>query len=140
MRKRKRPSQKLSVGAWQLRDRIERWRRTRVKRTEMPADLWTKAIALALSEGVYRTARALRVNFEGLKRRIAERAVNDRGAAAPTNAFVELSGAQLLAAPSPGTVVELSDESGARMTIRLSTGSEVDLARWIAAFRRRDGA
>jgi hypothetical protein len=140
MRKRKRPLPKLSVGAWQLQDRIEKWRRTRVKRTAMPEALWSEAVALARGEGMYRTARALGVDYESLKRRIAERAASDRGAAAPANAFVEVSGAQVLAAPSPGTVVDLTDENGARMIIRLSTGREIDVAQWIAAFRRRDGA
>jgi hypothetical protein len=140
MRKRKRRVAKLTAEARRVRDRIEQWRRTRAKRTAMPAELWTDAVALARGEGAYRTARALRVDFESLKRRIAESSAGEGGAAAPASAFVELTGAQLLAAPTTGATVELSDDAGTRMTVRLATGIEVDVARWIAAFRRRDGA
>jgi hypothetical protein len=103
----------------------------------MPADLWAEAIALARSGRPYTVARALRVNFEGLRRRMAESAADGRGAAAP-GAFVELSGAQILGASSAsGAVVELSDGDGVRLTVRLAAGAEVDVARVVAAFRQR---
>ena len=78
----------LPAGVKELRTRVERWRRTRERRTAMPADLWAEAIALARSGRPYTVARALRVNFEGLRRRMAESAADGRGAAAP-GAFVE---------------------------------------------------
>lgn len=102
----------------------------------MPADLWSAAAALARIEGAYPVARALRVNYDGLKRRMAECTPPD--AAAPANGFVELRSGQLLDPPAATTVIECSDESGARMTVRLASDAEVDVARLVAAFRQRD--
>jgi hypothetical protein len=127
----------LPAGVKELRRRIERWRRTRERRTAMPAELWTEAIALARSGRPYAVARATGINFEGLRRRMAESAADGRGAAAP-GAFVELSGAEILGATSAaGAVVELSDGDGVRLTVRLAASAEVDVARIVAAFRQR---
>ena len=141
MARRARPA--LPAGVKELRARVECWRRTRERRTAMPAELWAEAIALARSGRPFAIARALRINFESLKRRMVETA----GPAA----FVELSGAQILGArpppaparswvdlesPWPGTLVELSDGDGARLTVRLAAVTEVDVAGIVAAFRR----
>ena len=129
----------LPAGVKQLRRQIDYWRRTRERRTAMPAELWTEAIALARSGRPYAVAQALRINFEGLRRRMAE-AEPGTHSAAPA-AFVELSGAQILGASSAsalGAVVELSDTHGMRLTVRLAAGAEVDVPRVVAAFRQSE--
>jgi hypothetical protein len=139
MSRRKQPE--LPAGVKQLGERIERWRRTRERRTAMPADLWSGAVALARSEGAYAIARALRLNFEGLKRRMAEAAAGRTGAAARSSAFVEWTGAQILGTASRvATVVELVDGAGNRLVVRLAPDAEVDVLRLIAAFRQRGDA
>jgi hypothetical protein len=128
----------LPAGVKLLRKRIDYWRRTRDRRTAMPAHLWGDAVALARSGRPYAVAHALGVNFEGLRRRMAETASRGSGGSAP-GAFVELSGAQILGASgagTPGAVVELSDGGGVRLTVRLAAGSELDLARLVTAFRQ----
>lgn len=125
----------LPAGVKLLRKRIDYWRRTRDRRTAMPADLWAETIALARSGRPYSVAHALRVNYEGLRRRMAETAAGARVAA--PDAFVELTGAQILGATAAGAVVELSDGDGMRLTVRLAAGVEVDVARVVAAFRQR---
>ena len=98
----------------------------------MPAELWAEAVEVARAGRPYTVARVLRINFEGLRRRMAE------GTASTPGAFVELSGAQILAsAPASGAVVELSD-GDARLTVRMAAGVEFDVARVVAAFRRRE--
>ena len=135
----RRPRPGLPAGVKELRAQIEHWRRTRERRTTMPAELWAEAVALAGRHGAYPVARGVRINFEGLKRRIAEAAAAGRGTTAvPSSAFVELTGAQLLGGPAAaGTVVELSDASGTRLAIRLARETEVDVAGLVAAFRQR---
>lgn len=51
--------------------------------------------------------------------------------------FAEFSGAQLLdtAASTAGTVVELADATGARLTIRLAAGQPLDVAAMVTLFR-----
>jgi len=117
----------------EVRAAITRWRRTRERRTTMPAELWSAAVALARTRGTYRVARALRVDYESLARRLAqaggERTTTQGGG------FVELRGADLLGG---ATVVEVADVDGARMTIRLGAGCALDTAAaLVGAFRRR---
>ena len=103
----------------------------------MPAELWAEAVALAGRHGAYPAARGAGVSFEGLKRRMAE-ADKRATTAAPSSAFVEMTGAQWLGAPpSPGTVVELWDPLGDRLAIRLAREAALDVAGLVAAFRQR---
>ena len=120
----------------QLRWRIERWRRTRVKRSPMPPELWRGATELARELGVSRVAREVGVGYESLKDRAGARGEHDVRQA---DAFVELAGASLLSAAPAGvrSEVELSDASGTTMVIRLATDQAVDVAALLAAFRRR---
>src|SRR5450759_2143754 len=105
-----RRAQPVSAGVKQLRTRIERWRTTRERRTAMPRKFWAEAAILAQGHGVYPVARALRISFEGLKRRIAESMAGSTATVGRPSAFVELTGAELLGGSvMPGTVVELSD-------------------------------
>jgi hypothetical protein len=119
----------------QLRRRIERWRRTRVKRSPMPPELWSAATELAQELGVYRVAREAGVGYESLKDRVE---VHGEHGAREAGAFVELAGASLVsAAPATaGSEVELSDASGTTMVIRLTADQAVDVAALLAAFRR----
>jgi len=103
----------------------------------MPAELWARAVVLARTSGTYAIARAVRVDYQSLARRVAE-AGGERAEAARSGGggFVELRGADLLGG---ATVVEASDADGARLTIRFGVGTEVDAAAMLGAFRRRDG-
>jgi len=53
----------LPAGVKLLRKRIEEWRRTRDRRTAMPADLWDEAVALARPGRAWAVARALGISF-----------------------------------------------------------------------------
>lgn len=138
----------LPAAVGRLGARIERWRRTRERRTAMPAELWSEAAALARSEGIHPISRTLGISYDMLKRKLALRPVEpDR--------FLDLTGAQLLGAatpmfgslqpqdsgcfpspPVPVAVVEMVDDSGIRVTVRLARESEVDVVDLVSAFRR----
>jgi len=57
-----------------LRRRFERWRGTREVRSRIPEPLWIAAGKLAGTYGLHRTAKALRVNYYALKKRVEEKA------------------------------------------------------------------
>ena len=127
----------LPAGGRELRERIERWRRTREKRTAMPVELWDEAVRLARGGRAYLIARGVGVDFASLRRRIAEAEASGRRAdgAATAGRFVELSGAQILGTPAAtGPVVELSDRDGVRLTIRLGGGETLDVAGLVQGF------
>ena len=132
----------LPAGGRELRERIERWRRTREKRTAMPVELWDEAVRLARGGRAYLIARGVGVDFASLRRRIAEAEASGRRAdgAATAGRFVELSGAQILGTPAAtGPVVELSDRDGVRLTIRLGGGETLDVAGLVQGFCARRG-
>ena len=103
----------------------------------MPAELWGEAVSLAQSEGVAAVARALRVDYKSLARRVdaAERGFDGSGRELHSGGrtgrgFVEFRGAQLLgAAPAAreGTVVEMIGAADVRVTIRLGVGEKLDV-------------
>ena len=123
-----------------LSEDVARWRRTRAKRSPMPASLWKAAIALARRLGVNPVKNALGLNYKALRSRVEAGGgvAANASAGAPTGRFVELSGAQVLGLPGAGgSVVELADAHGTRVTVRLAAGTKLDVARLVAAFRGR---
>jgi hypothetical protein len=120
----------------QLRERIEEWRRTRLRHGPMPADLWAAAVAVARKHGLYDTARGMGIDYGSLAKRMKEEPpVGAAGSLAKVE-FVEWSGAELLGQVSKpaGAVVEMSDTSGRRVTIHLGGAEPVDVAGIVAAF------
>ena len=94
-----------------VRQHFDRWRRTRTHaRSPIPKALWAEAVALARRQGLYRTARALHLDYGGLKAHVE--AADGRGAGRPT--FVELAGSTL--ADRGTSVIELTGPGG---TVRL---------------------
>ena len=87
----------------------------------MPAALWSAAIALARQHGLYTTARALRLDYGSLKKRVAV-----AGASRVTApAFVELP-----STPPTGVgacVIELDAGHARRMRIEVSGVTMADL-------------
>ena len=68
---------------------FEHWRRTRPRRSAIPASLWALAVAHARAVGVHATARRLRLDYYALKQRVdAVAAGAPRASAGP--AFVEV--------------------------------------------------
>ena len=77
---------------------IEEWRSKRTKRTAIPSEIWSSAVELAGRYNVYRISQALRLNYQALKRRLAESS-SKPGTLSARNSesdsgceFVELSG------------------------------------------------
>jgi hypothetical protein len=124
-----------------LRAGIEKWRRTRKKRSPMPEPLWDAAVELAQSEGVYPIGRALQLNYQTLKCRVAIASQPSSRRAQTPRGFVELDSVLPIGAfsspSSSGPVLELSDGSGATLTVRLPAEGALDVERLAEAFLRR---
>lgn len=130
-RKRALPAQVEAV-----RDRLEAWRRSRRSlRERIPERLWQSAARLARTHGVHPIARALRLNYDHLKRRVGEGRETAEAGQASEPAFVELDLGQPRS--EAHCVVELEDRRGAKMTIRLEGASQVDVVGLAGAFWRK---
>ncbi len=55
-----------------VRRRIERWRRTRKARSRIPEPLWASAVEVARTHGIHLAAKALRLSYYALKKRVIE--------------------------------------------------------------------
>src|SRR5215831_10081773 len=85
------PEKKAPIGEelLDLRARLAEWRKSHPRRSPLPEEMWTVAVELARRHGLYRTARALPIDYVNLRKRL-----NTTVAARPE--FVEV-----LVAPAP---------------------------------------
>ena len=133
-----------SLGLEELERQIQAWRKTRPNTRPMPPELWHQATKAARKLGIYPVSRALRLNYEMLKRRVGPSDLrrgrhggNCRGEVLELQKsdFVEVSGfAPVGAGLGPEAVVEVVSSDGARLTIR-GKGSCSEVAALIRAFR-----
>ena len=107
------------VAMEQVRRRFENWRSTHARRARLPEPLWGEAVALARTQGLFQTARALRLDYASLKKRLQA----GRPSAAP--AFVELIAPA--AANLSECVVELEGRRGGRMRLQWKAAAAPDL-------------
>ena len=102
--------------------RFARWRRSRERR-RIPEELWTLAAKLAGRYGVNTTARALRVDYYSLKRRMDGGGEGERRRPAPAG-FVEIVPGPFT--PGRGCLIEFEDPRGTKMRVHLP-GEGTDL-------------
>jgi hypothetical protein len=103
--------------------KIERWRERHRPRSPLPEELWREATELVGVHGVNRTARALRLDYYSLKKRVTAAAAGDERAPQ----FVEvLPGG--LPDVRPQCLIELEDAGGAKMRIHLQGGDLPNVA------------
>ena len=122
----KRSKSNLPAKLARGRERFEKWRRAHKPRARFPEHLWSAAANLARKYGISRTARILRLDYQGLKKRIEAADSGDLSQAAVRPKFVEL--------PLSGTdftaecTIECEDAKGARIRIHLKGPQLPDLA------------
>lgn len=108
-----------------VRYRFELWRKTRKRCSPIPETLWASAVELVREHGLHRTARALRLNYYSLKKRLP--AADGPPCRSPNKTtFVELL--------PPGAsnfsvcTIEMENARGKKMKIHLSDLGSASLA------------
>ena len=119
-----RKARALPARLEKLQQRFERWRQTRRIPSPIPGPLWTSAVRMAGRYGIGQTAKALRVNYTALKKRLEEEA--DGPKANPVATFLELAPPTRIG--SCQCTLELENAFGAKMRIRLQADGSPDLA------------
>jgi len=121
-----------------VRVRVEHWRERRAKRGRMPEELWEAAVSLAQSHGLYPIARALRLDYGSLQKRLVRSPGSGSGDTDSVGRFVEIDAMHLVRGLEPGgAVVELSDAEGTKLVVRLSGRESLDVPALVETFRRR---
>lgn len=97
-----------------LQQELEQWRATQPTRSKLPHSLWESAVAVARQCGVYTAAKALRLDYRGLKKRVL-------GSDAPRRKSKQPAFVELLAQPvarAEDYMVEFESPSGAKMRVQ----------------------
>lgn len=128
-RTRKQPS-KLTLA----RREFARWRKRRKAGERIPKELWRRAVELAEELGINPTARALRLDYYSLKKRVDREAVSASSATPVTSEFVEIPAAAIAATGE--CVVEVERPGGARMRLHLKGSFATELAAAVGAFTK----
>ena len=117
----------------QLRRRFEEFRNTQSVRSRLPESLWAAAAELARRHGVNPTARALRLDYTGLRKRVEkqDRPKRKREVAVPPT-FMEF------VAPGAKAVtnctVEVESPQGGKLRLELKAVATSEVANLIRAF------
>jgi hypothetical protein len=130
-----------------LRRRFDRWRETQRVRSRLPDELWASAVKMAGVFGLNRTARALRLDYYVLKKRIERQAPAaasplaktvatflelplpaDQGHPTPTNASRRCPvGACAMPAQACDCTIEWENVAGAKMRVHLKAAEPPDM-------------
>jgi hypothetical protein len=125
------PSRPVDLSIDHVRQRLARWRRTRQKGSRIPEPLWKAAVQVARSYGLNPTARALRLDYYDLQKRLEAAADPDPVGTSSLASFVELVAAGGPTGPAPSPVpeclVELESPRGGKLRIALKGTPVPDL-------------
>lgn len=116
----------------QLRQRLDEFRRTHALRSRLPESLWTAAAELAKREGMYQTARALRLDYAGLKKRIENHSPPKRKRTTAAPSFMEFIAPG--AKPVTDCTVEVETAHGGKLRLNLKAVAISELVNLIRAF------
>lgn len=134
--------EQVSVELVAVGRQLARWRRQTGggRGSRIPAELWRSAARVARVRGVYATAKALGLRYDGLKARVDAAGV--AGASSRPTAVGEAKGRFVelhvgLPDSTGGAVVELVDARGGQMRIHLPGARAGDLVALAEAFWSR---
>jgi|SRR5579859_2124844 hypothetical protein len=119
----------------QLRRRFEEFRSSQQGRVRLPEILWAAAAELAKRHGVNPTARALQLDFTGLRKRVENSPVPKQKptTAAPTFMEFVAPGAK----PVTNCTMEVESAQGGKMRLELKALATSELVDLIRAFVSR---
>ena len=81
----------IPIALSEARRQLDHWRSQQpTKRTRLPQELWRKAVVLAQEHGLNKTARALNVKYDSLRKHLHEAGAAEESSVKPQPDFIEL--------------------------------------------------
>jgi len=81
----------IPIALSEARRQLDHWRSQQpTKRTRLPQELWRKAVVLAQEHGLNKTARALNVKYDSLRKHLHEAGAAEESSVRPQPDFIEL--------------------------------------------------
>jgi hypothetical protein len=108
------------------RERFEKWRSKQKTRTRLPEPLWSAAVKLAQEYGINRTARVLRLDYNGLKKRLESSVSGETPPVSVGQQFLQLLPSELTAVTE--CAIECQDAQDTKLRIHLKGPQLPDLA------------
>jgi hypothetical protein len=120
----------------QLQRQLDEFRSAQPHRTKLPEALWQAAVELARQHGLHAVAHPLRLDYMGLKRRLAGGTEVRKKKKSTSPGFVELI------ASHPATVadcvIEFESRSGGKIRIQWKGSGAPDWASLLRAWREAE--
>ena len=135
-----RPHPLLPEPVRQLQEQLNQFRLTHARRAKLPEPLWEAAVALARQHGIYAVAHPLRLDYVGLKKRLAGASQTASKAArrpALKTAFIELPASRRPVIEAG--MIEFESARGDKMRIPLAATEDRDWTKLLRAWRETEG-
>lgn len=120
----------------QLQRQFEQFRSSHAHRARIPEALWRAAVELARQHGLQAVAHPLRLDYMGLKRRLAGITESADKKKSRTPGFVEWIAPQVAA--GAGCVIEFESQSGGKMRIQWKGSEAPDWGSLLRAWREAE--
>jgi len=125
----------IPIALSTARHQFDHWRSQQPnKRTRLPKELWSQAVALAQEHGLNKTARALGLKYYSLKKHLGETSADDLMPAKTEPDFIELVPGVM----TPGSVectIEWIDGSDVTVRMHIKGTGLSDLTSLARVFR-----
>ena len=118
------------------RERFKKWRSKHKTYHRLPEYLWSAAAKLACQYGLNRTAHALRLDYNGLKKRMESTVSKSSSQAVNGPKFLQLLPSELTAVAE--CAIECEDAKGTKIRIHLKGHQLPDLAALSSSLRNSD--
>jgi hypothetical protein len=126
--------QKLTKVTEDLRQQLSIWRETHRPPSPIPAELWEKAVELAEEQGLGKTARALRLDYGALKKRLGAGSSADLGPAGAPSGIQFVEWLHPLSGSIAGCVMEVESFRGGRLRVEMGKVTPSGLASILREF------
>lgn len=129
----------IPMALSRARRQLDRWRsRQPNKRARLPEDLWQNAVALVRTHGLNKTASALGLKYDSLKKHLARTATDPSKPDQSRYEFLELL-PRPVTSPSIECMIELEDGGGTMVRMHVRGACMADLASFARGFRSSRG-